>query len=341
MLFADARPGSDHERLLVIQDAASGLRAVCVIHSTRRGPAFGGIRRRAYATEAEAVADVMALAGAMTLKCALAGLPAGGAKTVVLDRPDLDRPAAYAALGRAIDRLSGDYVCGPDVGTGEPELALLREQTRWVNPVGNDAGAATAAGVLAGIRGTLRHLHGGREVTGRRFAVEGLGSVGLRLATALTESGAEVQAWDVREEVRTIAARRGVQIVEPDALWRAEVDILVPSALGGCVTASRARQLRARAICGPANNQLAGTGIGALLDARDVAFVPDFVVSVGAVAEGVWALVGASDWRTRFEQSIEAIEARTLSVLAEARDSGRSPVAVAQARAMQALEHAE
>lgn len=324
--------------MIVIQDAASGLRAVTVVHSTRRGPAFGGVRRRAYTTEAEAVADVMALAGAMTLKCALADLPAGGAKTVVFDHPELDVPAGYRALGRAIDRLGGEYICGPDVGTGPAQIAELRGQTRWVNPEGNDAAAATAAGVLSGLRGVLRHLYGAREFTGRRFAIEGLGAVGLRLATALTEAGAQVLAWDVAERARARGRASGLRLVEPDELWSADVDVMVPSALGGCVTAARVRALGARAICGPANNQLAGRGVDALLVARDVAFVPDFVVSVGAVAEGVWALLGARDWRARHDESVAAIEDRTVEVLEQARRTTRSPTAVAEAMARDALE---
>jgi leucine dehydrogenase len=135
VLFSRDGEGSDFERVIAVQDRESGLQALIVLHSTVRGPAFGGIRRVSYPSEEAALADAMRLAASMSAKCALAELPAGGAKTVLLDQPGLDRPAAYAALGRAVAALAGDYVCGPDVGTGPEELAALRAHTKHVNPV--------------------------------------------------------------------------------------------------------------------------------------------------------------------------------------------------------------
>src|SRR5690349_2879646 len=130
--------------MIAIQDRAIGLRAIVVLHSLARGPAFGGIRRVTYPSEAAGLADAERLAHAMTRKCALAGLSAGGGKTVIFDGPALQREAAYAVLGEVIEKLGGDYVCGPDIGTGEAELEVLRKQTRWVNPAGNDAARSTA-----------------------------------------------------------------------------------------------------------------------------------------------------------------------------------------------------
>jgi glutamate dehydrogenase/leucine dehydrogenase len=142
--------------VITIDEPGVGLRAVIVIDSLARGPAFGGVRRAVYADEAEALADAQRLAEAMSRKCALAELPAGGGKAVILDAPTLDRAAAYEKFGEHVERLGGQYVCGPDIGTGVDELAAIRRATKWVNPVHNDAARSTAAGVLAGLRGLSR-----------------------------------------------------------------------------------------------------------------------------------------------------------------------------------------
>ena len=158
MLFDRSGPGWDYEELVVLNDRALGLRAIVAIDSTKKGPAFGGVRRRAYASEAAALTDALALASSMSFKCALAGLPAGGAKTVILHREGLELHRVYRSVGKAIERLGGRYVCGPDIGTSETELGWIREQTSHVNPVENDAGRSTAAGVLAALRAVWAHL---------------------------------------------------------------------------------------------------------------------------------------------------------------------------------------
>src|SRR5690606_32300698 len=171
-------------RVITIDEPRVGLRGVIVIDSLARGPAFGGIRRAVYADEAAALDDARQLAEAMSRKCALAELPAGGAKTVIFDSPQLDREAGYQRLGEIVEQLGGQYVCGPDIGTGAAELAAIRRATRWVNPVDNDAARSTAAGVLAGLRGLSRALFGDEQLGGRRYVIQGLGAVGSALAAA-------------------------------------------------------------------------------------------------------------------------------------------------------------
>jgi glutamate dehydrogenase/leucine dehydrogenase len=318
------------ERVLAIQDRRSGLRAIVCLHSLARGPAFGGIRRVAYPSEAAGFADAKRLAHAMTLKCALADLPAGGGKTVVFDGPELQREAAYALLGHAIERLGGDYVCGPDVGTGESDLEVLRRRTRWVNPAGNDAARSTAAGVLAGLRGLSRVVFGDEEIGRRRYVIQGLGAVGLAVATALREAGAFVSGWDVDAGARERGRAVGVVLLDESRVMLEPCDVFMPCALGGVLRRDVCERASWRAVCGAANNQLADDGLAALLHDREIAWAPDFVVNAGAVIEGVLTVLAPGpDVGARVEQRIEGIADRCAKLLERAHAEQRTSLAVA------------
>lgn len=331
MLFEDAT----YERLLAIRDEASGLRAVLTIDSTRLGPAFGGIRRYRYGSEAQMLADGQRLARSMSRKCALAEVGAGGAKTVVWDRADraCDWPAAYRVLGRRIEALGGEYVAGPDVGTGPAQLSAVREQTSHVNPDGNDAGASTAAGVLAGLRGVAAVL--GREP--KHIAVQGLGAVGLAVCKAMRAEGVAVTGADIDAAPVAEAAALGVHIVEPDAIVAVDCDIFVPCAMGQGLDATTVPRLGCAAVCGSANDQLADAAAGDQLHARGILHAPDIVVSAGAVIEGVVTVREGASARSRAtaRRIVDAIEGRVVKLLrqAHADDIAPSRLAIAWADA--------
>lgn len=342
MLFSREGAGAGYERLVVIQRPRLGLRAIVAVSSTRRGPAFGGIRRRVYASEVEALDDALALAEAMSHKCALAGLSAGGAKTVVLrpaSGPEPDWDAAYAALGAEIEALHGAYVCGPDIGTGQAELAAVRRTCRFVNPEGNDAGASTAAGVHAGLRAVWRAIEP-PTAEPRTVAIQGLGAVGRALAAMLRDEGVEVAGADVDREACTAAAALGVRIVDPAAVLGWPCDVLVPCAGGHVLDATVIEAMRCRAVCGSANNQLATPADALRLHARGIVHAPDVVVSAGAVIEGVVTVQAGRDAsvRARVRETIAAIEGTLASVLDEAARRGMPPTEIARARAVQLLE---
>jgi glutamate dehydrogenase/leucine dehydrogenase len=340
-LFDADPPGGDWQRMITVQDHAVGLRAIVLLHSLARGPAFGGIRRMAYASEQAAFADARRLAHAMTIKCALAGLPAGGGKTVIFDHPGLQREAAYEVLGRAIERLGGDYVCGPDVGTTDADLEVLRRSTRWVNPAGNDAARSTAAGVLAGLRGLSRVVFGDAELGQRRYVIQGLGAVGFAVASALIEAGASVCGWDVDANARERARAAGVVLLDASRLLQEPCDVFVPCALGGVLSREVCERASWRAVCGAANNQLADAGVAELLQQRGIAWAPDFVVNAGAVIEGVETVLALGQDGTakggecpkqvgaRVQQRIAAIADRITELLERARVEQRSPLAIA------------
>jgi leucine dehydrogenase len=329
-LFDAGQPGGDWQRMLAVQDRSVGLRAIVLLHSLARGPAFGGIRRVAYASEQDGFADARRLAHAMTLKCALAKLPAGGGKTVIFDGPQLQREAAYELLGAALERLGGEYVCGPDVGTGDAELTALRRTTRWVNPADNDAARSTAAGVLAGLRGLSRVVFGDVDIGRRRYVIQGLGAVGSVVAGALLEAGASVRGWDVDAGARERARAAGVELVDAERLLLEDCDVFMPCALGGVLSRDVCERASWRAVCGAANNQLADAAVAELLHLRGIAWAPDFVVNAGAVIEGVETVLSPGpDVRVRVEHRIAAIADRCTELLERARVEQRSPLAVA------------
>lgn len=335
--------GGEAPRVIEVVDA-DGPRAYLVLDSLTRGPAFGGIRRRAYGDAEQARVEAQRLAEAMSRKCALAELAAGGGKTVILDHPKLDREATYAAVGRAVEALGGEYVCGPDVGTRAEDLEVLRRYTRWVNRADNDAGRSTAAGVLAGLRGLSRVVFESDSLAGRRYVIQGLGAVGSALAAALIGAGAEVAGWDPDPHARDRASALGVRLLDEDRLLTEPAEVFMPCALGQILDRETCERGPWKAVCGSANNQLVDAEAGAILHRRGVAWAPDVVVNAGAVIEGV-ETVGAgedrlAEARERVVLAIEAIAKRTAEILEQSRREDRPPAEVTDERARAALSPA-
>lgn len=286
-----AMTSSGFEEVIAVCDARSGLRAFIGLHDTSRGPAFGGVRRLPYREEGAALSDCLRLARAMTHKCLWAELPAGGGKTVLLDHPSLDRAEAYRALGRAVQRLGGRYYTGPDVGTGDEELAQLCEATEYATRPGSDGprelADATAEGVFAGMRTALRHLDGETDWSRRSVVVQGLGAVGQRLARRLVEAGAHVRASDVdAERAQSRAKELELELIEPGEELSVECDVFSPNALGGVIHDLSIERMRARIVAGGANNVLSSAVHARRLSERGVLCLPDFVINSGALIRG-------------------------------------------------------
>lgn len=336
MLFDRSGPGWNYEELVVLNDRELGLQAIIAIDSTRRGPAFGGVRRLPYASAEAALADALALASAMTFKTALAGLDAGGGKTVVMHREGSDLERVYRRLGRAVEGVGGRYVCGPDLGTAARELEWMRAETTHVNPAANDAGVSTALGVLAGLRAVWRFLD--LEPRGSSVVVQGCGAVGLALIRQLLQMGVRVVAADTSAGAVRAAKEAGAQIVAPSRALDTPCDVLLPCAVGGTIGGEVVGRLRCRAICGCANNQLRGPQVALALLERGIVHAPDIVVSAGAVIEGVLTVLeGAPTGSESITTAIERIEATTLEVLEDAARLGQPPMVVAVTRAQARL----
>lgn len=314
------------QRCVLWRDASVGLTALLVIDDLSLGPGAGGVRTRAYPSLAAALAEAAGLAQAMTRKCALAGLAAGGAKAVVLDGPELDRPRAFARLGELVRELGGVFRTAGDLGTTAEDLAAMASTCPYVHV--DERGLAEA--VARGLVGCVAACAGlrGRGLAGLRVAVQGCGSIGGAVARALHAAGATLTIADLDpRRAAGLAAELGARVVAVEAVLTADVDVLAPCAVGGVITAELAARLRAWAVCGAANNILDGLAAARVLAGRGVLHVPDEIASAGAVIEGIGrSVMGLAD-RTPL---IDALAETTRALLSEAADTGELPVVLAQ-----------
>lgn len=334
------------EELIALHDRRSGLRGLLAIHDTSRGPAFGGIRRLAYRDEGQAMADALRLARAMTHKCALMDLAAGGGKLVLLDRTDTDWRAAYEYIGDVLERLGGRFYTGPDMGTGATELAWTASRTRYVTDPGADGpgelAESTAEGVFRGMAVALEHLDGEADWPERTVVVQGLGSVGALLARRLVGQGAKVLGTEIDDDrAQSVAEDLGIELLEPSRAIGAPCDVFAPCALGGILHDLTLGRLRCRVVAGGANNVLARTAHGDHLHARDILYVPDSLLNCGALIRGtVFHLEGRREPVSSIGERVGTVVARILQ-RAESEDAPPLRVAAREAEERIAAWHAE
>ena len=282
---------SCHEQVVYHHDAASGLRAIVAVHSTVLGPSLGGARWYPYASEEDALRDVLRLSAAMTAKAAVAGLDLGGGKAAVIGDGAVKTPAQLAAYARLLDRIEGRYITTTDVGTTTADLDALCELTSHVAGASaahggsGDTSELTATTVMHGMRAALRVAFDDESLAGRRVVVVGVGKVGSRVARAAAAGGASLAIADVwREGAEALAAELGADLLEVDAAYREPCDVLSPNALGGVLSPDSIPSLRCRIVCGAANNQLLhDPEDAALLAARGILYAPDYVVNNGGL----------------------------------------------------------
>jgi leucine dehydrogenase len=279
----------DHEQVAFFFDRSSGLKAIVALHDTSLGPAIGGCRMWAYASESEALTDVLRLAKGMTYKAAMVNLPFGGGKTVIIGDPKADKSEAlFRALGRAIDSLGGRYYTGEDVGTSPADMDWASAETPYV--LGRSSGSSgdpspvTARGVWLGIRAAVRHRLGREDLAGVRVAVQGLGHVGYHVARLLTQDGASLIVADLDASRAERAAEEfGARLVGRDEILGVEAEVLAPCALGGVVNDATLPRLSCAIVAGAANNQLLEDRHGAALHARGILYAPDYVINAGGL----------------------------------------------------------
>lgn len=284
-----------HEQLVACQDEASGLRALIAVHSTARGPALGGTRFHAYPDQAAAVRDALALSRGMSYKAAMAGLPLGGGKAVILGDPRREKtPELLRAYGRFVESLGGRYYTACDVGTYSPDMDVIAQECRFVTGRSVEQGGAgdssvlTAYGVFQGMRAAAEATWGTPELGGRTVGIAGVGKVGRHLVSLLREDGAAVVVTDVHQPAvgAVLAEHPGVRAVADTAsLLRQPIDVYAPCALGGALDADVVASLEARIVCGAANNQLAEPHLGLALAEAGVTYCPDYVVNAGGLIQ--------------------------------------------------------
>lgn len=281
----------DHEQVVFCRDDATGLRAIIAIHDTTLGPSLGGCRMYDYASESEALHDVLRLSRGMTYKAAIAGLDLGGGKAVIIGPRSIKSEGMFRAFGRFIEGLGGRYITAEDMNTNEQDMEYIGRETRWVtgrSPASGGSGnpgPVTAWGVFNGLRGALHHVTGSASVAGRTVAIQGLGSVGMGLAAHLHEHGAKLIFCDVnRASVERALDTFGGETVDGDDFYRAECDVLAPCAIGGVISARTIPMLKTGIVAGGANNILEDEARdGAELLRRGIVYAPDYVVNGGGI----------------------------------------------------------
>lgn len=286
---------SSHEQVVFCSHPPSGLRAIIAIYSTALGPALGGTRCYPYATEDDALDDVLNLSRAMAYKAALTGLDLGGGKAVILGDPAVVKTEALLrAYGRFIQSLGGRYLTACDVGTYSTDMDVIARECDFVTGRSVEQGGAgdssvlTAYGVFAGMRACAEVAWGEPTLRGRTVGVAGVGKVGRHLVGHLLADGAEVIVTDVSAAaVRALRAEHPAASVVPDtgALVGSKLDVYAPCAMGGALSDDVVDVLSARIVCGGANNQLAHPGIEKMLDARGIIYAPDYCVNAGGLIQ--------------------------------------------------------
>jgi glutamate dehydrogenase/leucine dehydrogenase len=311
------------------RDRRSGLRAIVSIHSTVLGPALGGVRFRPYASEEEALADVLRLSKAMTYKAAVAGIDYGGGKAVIVgDSRAADRNEILAAYARYVDSLGGRYLTAEDVGTTQADMDLVATITPYVTGTTNGSGdpsPPTALGVFCAITAVAEARWGSAELAGRHVVVQGVGKVGRALARHLLGAGCRVTVADV--DPAAVAALEGVDAVRPDRVHAVPCDVFSPCALGGVLSPATIPQLACEAVVGSANNQLVDDACADLLAQRGVLYVPDYVANAGGIVNIAEEPKGYD--RARAEASVRRIHDTVLRVLDAADREGVTPLAAA------------
>ncbi|HHW27847.1 MAG TPA: Glu/Leu/Phe/Val dehydrogenase [Firmicutes bacterium] len=279
----------DHEQIVFCYDKASGLKAIIGIHDTTLGPALGGTRMWPYKTEEEALTDVLRLSRGMTYKNSSMGLALGGGKAVIIGDPRTDKSEElFRAFGKFVETLGGRYITAEDVGTTTDDMNIIRNETTHVcglegsGKSGNPS-PVTAYGVFRAMAASLKEAFGSDSYAGRRVAVQGVGSVGYNLVSCLLEAGAKVTVTDIFSEKVQRAVELGAEAVPPESIYDVECDIFAPCALGGAINDDTIPRLKAKIVCGAANNQLLESRHGDMLAERGILYAPDFIANGGGV----------------------------------------------------------
>jgi leucine dehydrogenase len=341
----DMREFDGHELVLFGHDAPTGLRAVIAIHSTVLGPAAGGCRMWPYPTTTEAVSDALRLSRGMSYKNAMAGLPFGGGKAVIVgDSRRAKTPELFAAFGRMVDSLRGRYVTAEDLGTTPADMAHVARGTQYVSGIGRSPGEAggdpapkTALGVFLGIKAAVKFRLGRDDLTGLTVAVQGAGGVGYHLCGLLAAAGARLKVADVLPPaVERVCDEFRAAPVAAARMLEEEADVLAPCALGAVLDTRSIARLRVPVVAGAANNQLAQGQDGEALRAAGILYAPDYVINAGGIISVAREYYGGTE--AQVVEDIQSIPARLTEIFERARRENRTTNEVADQIARERLE---
>jgi leucine dehydrogenase len=334
-----------HEDIHFFTDEKCGLKAIIALHSTHLGPAAGGVRFWHYAKDEDALTDALRLSRGMSSKNAMAGLPLGGGKSVILADEDRTKtPDMLHAFGKAVDSLGGRYVTAEDVGVNVADMIEVSRSTRHVaglpnsaGDVGGDPGPHTSLGVFLGLKAAVKRALGKDRLDGLHIALQGAGSVATGVALHACAEGARLSIADVDEaKAQKLSDATNGKVVSADEILSLEADVLSPCALGAIFTEETISELKVPVVAGGANNQLATPEDGERLHARGILYAPDYVINAGGIINVCTEYLGDGD-AALVRQRIEGIPVRLQEIWAESAATGRNPAAVADAMAQRLI----
>ena len=325
-LYADG-----HEEVVFFSDPSCGLKAIVAIHDTTLGPALGGTRMWPYASEQEAIEDVLRLSKGMTYKAAVSGLNLGGGKGVIIGDPKEDKSEAlFRAYGRYIESLNGRYITAEDVNISVEDVEHVYTETSYVVGVARIHGGSgnpapyTALGVFRGMQATATKTWGDKSLEGKVVAMQGVGAVGYELGKLLRDAGAKILFTDISKTniERFKAEIETAEFVELDDIYSVDCDVFAPCALGATINDKTIPQLKAKVVCGAANNQLAEDRHGLILKERGILYAPDYLINAGGLMNVSIEFEGWSDDKSR--RMIDTIYDTSLNVFETSEKEGVS-----------------
>jgi leucine dehydrogenase len=341
----EMREFDGHERVVFGYDEPTGLRSIIAIHSTVLGPSAGGCRMWAYESTTEAVTDVLRLSRGMSYKNAMAGLPFGGGKAVIIgDSRKGKSPDLFQAYGRFVGSLGGQYITAEDVGTTTADMEQVARVTSFVSGLGRKSGEAggdpapkTALGVFLGLKTAAKYRLGRSDLEGLSVAIQGVGGVGYHLCRLLAAEGVKLRVADVRQAaVLRVSDEFKATVVPVDSILYEDVDVVAPCALGAILNAESIPLMRARIVAGAANNQLAEEKDGTALQLAGVLYAPDYVVNAGGIISVAREYKGGAT-EAQVTAEIHGIPGRLTEIFERARRDGRPTNVVADEMARERI----
>jgi len=325
---------SNHEALVFFSDKKTGLRSFVAIHSTVLGPATGGTRCFEYRSEVDGLKDALRLSRSMTYKCALAGVPFGGGKGVILiDSKRKKSMAMLRAYAKSINTLGGRFSTGEDVGLTEYEVASMEKVSPHINgpTSAGELGPWAALGVFSAMKASLQEIFGSSSFEGRTFAIKGVGKVGSILCELIYQSGGTVTIADINpSQIKKVVRKHArVRVVSSHQIHREKVDIYAPCAMGNEFTSDTISQLRCSSICGAANNQLTTPGIGEKLYGEGILYIPDYIANAGGLINAVAHLMKGEHREAWVRRKVEHIEKTAESLIELSKKLKKAPSSVA------------
>jgi leucine dehydrogenase len=331
----------EHEKIVAWSNPKVNYRGVIAIHSTKLGPAVGGTRFFNYTTDRQAVVDAIRLSRAMSYKSALAGLPLGGGKAVIMGDPqNANREEIFREHGRFVNSLEGQYITAEDVGTRPSDMVIVQQETKFVGGLpgrSGDPSPVTSLGVFRAMQACAKHHWGKDDLMGRTIAIQGCGSTGYHLATSLHDAGAKLVVADVdSNRAERFADEFGATISTPNGIFDVAADVFAPCALGGVINDGTVDRLKVQIVAGSANNLLLDDSHGDILHVRGITYAPDCIANSGGIINGCRELLGWSEERAR--ERVDGLYNKMLAILDDSVKQGKAPFRIAYEKAREILK---